>query len=186
VNARGPHPLAQGHRTGSQASSLPVPLVRTWLLPFSWAILGNARREPWEIWHSWPRGICNLQILLTPQGFESLSLRHIIFRIFNRLDCTQHECIRLVCGALLSLGYAGTAQTAHAEMSPVRTRFSLQRRPGLNAARLLRLRQAEREDVPPEADTTDRQEAASKLLKIEADAVKRFLAERENSGRQRK
>ena len=32
-------------------------------LPFSWAILGNARREPWEIWHSWQRGICKLQIL---------------------------------------------------------------------------------------------------------------------------
>ncbi len=36
-----------------------------------WAILGNARREPWEIWHSWQRGICKLQILGAYRGFES-------------------------------------------------------------------------------------------------------------------
>jgi hypothetical protein len=29
------------------------------------------------MWHSWQRGICKLQILLTPRGFESLSLRQI-------------------------------------------------------------------------------------------------------------
>ena len=38
-----------------------------------WAILGNARREPWEIWHSWQRGICKLRILVTYRGSESHS-----------------------------------------------------------------------------------------------------------------
>jgi hypothetical protein len=36
-----------------------------------WAILGNARRQLWEIWHSRQRGICNLQILGPARGFES-------------------------------------------------------------------------------------------------------------------
>ena len=48
-----------GHQIGLGAAQCP------------WAILGNARREPWEIWHSWQRGICKLQILGAYRGFES-------------------------------------------------------------------------------------------------------------------
>ena len=41
-----------------------------------WAILGNAQRQRWHFWHSRQRGICNLQILRGPQGFESHPHRH--------------------------------------------------------------------------------------------------------------
>jgi hypothetical protein len=36
-----------------------------------WAILGNARRQGWQIWHSRQRGIGNLQIPRPACGFES-------------------------------------------------------------------------------------------------------------------
>jgi hypothetical protein len=44
--------------------------------PGVWVILGNTRRRRWHIRQVRQRGICNLQVLLTPQKFESLSLRH--------------------------------------------------------------------------------------------------------------
>ena len=44
---------------------------RSVLLPFSRAIQGNARREPWELWYSWQRGNCELQIRGTCRGLES-------------------------------------------------------------------------------------------------------------------
>ena len=40
-------------------------------------LLGNARREPWEIWHSWHRGICNLLIPGPIRGFESHPHREV-------------------------------------------------------------------------------------------------------------
>lgn len=41
------------------------------------AIACNARRQRWQSWQARQRGICKLQVLLTPQVFESLSLRQI-------------------------------------------------------------------------------------------------------------
>lgn len=60
-----------------------------------WAILGNARREPWEIWHSWQRGICKLQIPGAYPGFESHPHRHLMEN--NRLRSDSWLASSLVC-----------------------------------------------------------------------------------------
>jgi hypothetical protein len=39
-------------------------------------MVGNAARNSWHLWQWRQPGICNLQILLTDRGFESLSLCH--------------------------------------------------------------------------------------------------------------
>jgi len=41
-----------------------------------WAMVGNAARHSWHLWQRRQLRICNLQILFTHRGFESLSLRH--------------------------------------------------------------------------------------------------------------
>jgi len=82
-------PLLPNTATGGPGSRpLPGPggavrlLIRRSGLLNVWAILGNARREPWEIWHSWQRGICNLLTPGSPEGFESHPHRQIYWNQF--------------------------------------------------------------------------------------------------------
>jgi len=49
-------------------------------------MVGNARRQPWQSWHSRQLGICNLQMAKAAGAFESHPHRHLDSAVYKPSD----------------------------------------------------------------------------------------------------